>query len=283
MVIICSRRVIEKRTGKSYENFLVEEIFKPNGLKFSGFDLVKWKKNQIAKYNDWTVVESSVPNLENPLNRPIYLKPEGSGGILSTTGDLYKWYRLVFNSSRLLNESSRKKLLRVEKNNYGYGWNITQTARQTNLVYHGAYDSWLGVVTGFYNFVDEDVVVIFLGNTHMGQLLRKDDLMANIESIVFGGSVQLPPVATYDLSRAGLKATFGDYKTGDRQVNISKGKVDNQIRLRTKDPDLVKQLLLPELGKSKFKTDVQLEYFFNQITKNDYEPLKGRIYRKLNI
>ena len=109
----------------------------------------------------------------------------------------------------------------------------------------------------------------------MSQLLRKDDLMKNIESIIFGGSVRVPPASAYELSQADLKSVLGNYKREETEVNISAGKINNQIRLRTKDRELIKHLLFPNLSKPEKLTDVQLEFFFDKKNKNDYEPLKG--------
>ncbi|NNE99519.1 MAG: beta-lactamase family protein [Pyrinomonadaceae bacterium] len=273
------KKIIEIVSNKSYEKFLVEDIFKPNNLNRTGFRLVKWNKDQVVKYSDWTMSESKIKDLAYPLKRPVYLQPEGSGGLLSTTNDLYKWYQLIFNSNKLLTTNSKTKLLKTEKNNYAYGWNVTETSRNTKLISHGAYDSWLGTVTGFYNFADEDLVVIFLGNTNMSQFLRKEDLMRDIETIVFGGSVELPPESSHKASQRELDLVLGSYGRNGKTTNIAKGKIDNQIRLRTKDQNLIKHLLFPKLSESKKLTDFQLEFFVDQINKNDFAPLKGTYLR----
>ena len=87
-------KIIEKCSNKSYEQFLVEDIFRPNGLNYTGFNLVKWQKNQVAEYNDWPL-ETYEIDIRNPLNRPVYFQPEGSGGIFSTIEDLYKSGMLI--------------------------------------------------------------------------------------------------------------------------------------------------------------------------------------------
>ena len=272
-------KIIENIANKNYERFLKEELFKPHNLNHTGFNLVNWKENQVVEYTDWTT-EKSKKLIKNPLDRPAYLQPEGSGGILSTTEDLYKWHQLIFHSEKVLSAASKKKLWTVEKENYGYGWEIYETSRGTKLIEHGAYDSWVGVVAGFYNFVEEDLVVIFLGNTHMSQILRKDDLMNNIESLVFGGSVQAPPMSNFQYNRTDFDKCIGEYEYNGKSLSITKGKLKNQIRLRTTDEGTIKQLLFPNMNSLEKRTDIQLEYVLDHISRNDYEPLKGTYFRE---
>ncbi len=268
-------KIVEAVSNKSYEHFLSDDLFKPNGLQRTGFNLVDWDENQVVEYRDWTVERSSM-KLSNPLDRPIYLQPEGSGAILSTTDDMYKWYQHLFNSDEILTEESKKKLLTVEMNNYGYAWNIYKTRRGTKLIEHGAYDSWLGVVAGFYNYIDEDLVIIFLGNTHMSGILRKEDLVRNIEAIIFGGTIMIPPVAG---SNPHIKHDYkGEYTLNNVSIEISEGNLPNQLRLRTENPEVIRKILLPGIETMDQGSDEQIISFFEKINQNDWESVKGMVY-----
>ncbi len=271
-------KIIETVSKIEYERFLIEELFRPSGLYHTGFKLVEWQENQVALYTDWTT-EGNEHLIRNPLDRPIYLQPEGSGGLLSTTGDLYKWYQTIFHSENILSNQSKLKLLAAEKANYAYGWEIYQTIRNTKLIEHGAYDSWVGVVTGIYNFVEEDLVVIFLGNTHMSQFLRKDDLMNDIEALIFGGQVLIPPGLAQYQGQTEVSQHIGVYKSGAKSISILKGKTKNQLRLRTTDKATIQQILFPAQNITEKRTDVQLEYVLNNIKANNYEALRNYFYR----
>ncbi|MCB0644902.1 MAG: beta-lactamase family protein, partial [Phaeodactylibacter sp.] len=266
-------KIVEIISQNDYEQFLVEELFRPNKINSTGFKLVDWKEGQVVRYQDWTTAGSEAV-LENPLDRPVYLQPEGSGGLLSTTRDLFRWYQAVFCGDKILNSVSRKKLLTVEKESYACGWKVYSTPRKTTLIQHGGYDSWVGVVTGLYNYADEDLVLIFLGNTHMGQMLIKEDLMNNIEALLFGGLVQFPPstVGTPDASR--LKSLPGTYVHEGQSLSVSEGKLPNQLRLRTSDPALIREILLPENNLPGDQTDIQLAYILEHLASGDYEPLR---------
>ena len=271
-------KTIEVLTQKSYERFLVEELFLPNGMAHTGFNLAKWQKNQIVEYTDWTT-ESSAKILKNPLDRPIYLQPEGSGGILSTTQDLYQWFQTVFHSDKVLSEGSRKRLLTPDQQHYAYGWEVYQTSRGTSLIEHGGYDSWVGVVTGLYYFAEEDIVVIFLGNTHLSQMLRKEALMDQIEAFLFGGQVTMPPSQVFSDSPVEDGKFLGNYAHSAGSISISKGRSGQQIRLRTSDEAVIQKLLLPGRKESENSTDVQLEYVLDHLARKEYEPLRNMLFQ----
>lgn len=265
-------KVIESVSKKGYEQFLAEELLRPNGLNYTGFRLPSWEKVQVAKYTDWTT-EGSESILQNPLQRPVYLQPEGSGGLLSTTEDLYKWYQCIFHSDKVLTEGSRKKLIHPEQQNYAYGWEAFTSRRDHPLIQHGGYDSWVGVVTGLRYYLEEDLVVIFLGNTHMGELLTKDDLMNSIETIIWGGDLRMPPSNEPDPDKLDLNKYTGTYGRDEGSITLEKGKRNNQLRMRTTDPSIIQQLLLP--ANEEKRTDVQLEQIFDQINKDDFASLEG--------
>ena len=272
-------KIIEEVSNKNYESFLAQDLFRPAGISNTGFSLVNWKKNQIAHYNDWTTAGNE-HIIKDPLDRPIFLQPDGSGGILSTSTDMYKWYQAVFHTNKLLSAKSREKLLTTEKANYAYGWEVYSTSRGTKLIEHGAYDDWVGVVSGLYYFADEDLVVIFLGNTHMSEFLRKDYLMNNIESIIFGGQVHMPPLTNHHPDKDEITANTGIYKNGDNTISISKGKIENQLLLRTSDRETIQQLLFPSL-KDQERSDAQVALIFENLQSKNYEILRDHFIQEI--
>ena len=269
-------KTIESITGEAYEAFLSREVWKPFGLEFTGFHSVDWEAVRVARYDDWTT-EGAEAYLANPLDRPIYLQPEGSGGLLSTTEDLYKWYQVLFHSDKLLDEKSKAKLLQVDLGNYAYGWEVYQGKGGRRIVEHGGYDSWVGVVTGFYYFVEEDLVVIYLGNTHMGKWLQKEQLLSAIQSLLFGGEVQFPP--SYCLMEQEFipASVVGTYRSDGGKVQLDLGRQENQIRLRTADKQVIQQLLLPVRSEDSMYGDVQLEFILDRMNAGEINSLRDHL------
>lgn len=273
--VLCA--IIESLTGEDYEAFLSKQLWKPAGMQSTGFHTVAWDSQRVARYTDWTT-EGAAQYLANPLHRPSYLQPEGSGGLLSTTEDMYRWYQRLFHSDELLGDKMRAKLLQTNQENYAYGWEVYRGGNGRKVVEHGGYDSWVGVVTGFYYFVVEDIVVIYLGNTHMGKWLQKELLVSAVESLLFGGDIHYPPC--YDTSKleSSPAPVLGIYQKGDAQIELGPGKQEQQIRLRTSDEAAIRQLLLPAESKLPLYGDVQLDFILSRFEAGGLDSLAEHLF-----
>ncbi|HYE73398.1 MAG TPA: serine hydrolase domain-containing protein, partial [Blastocatellia bacterium] len=79
--------IVEKASGQTYEQFAYENLFKPAGMKSTGFvnssyKIPDWDKKTVAHvYSGET--DNGIPNAPTWFVR-------GPGGIFTTTGDLYK-------------------------------------------------------------------------------------------------------------------------------------------------------------------------------------------------
>lgn len=270
-------KIIEVITGEDYEAFLSSRFWKPADMDATGFHLIDWHPERVARYTDWTT-QGAEHYLANPLNRPKYLQPEGSGGLLSTTENMYRWYQILFHSDEILGEKMRTKLLEVDKENYAYGWEVYRTGNGRKVVEHGGYDSWVGVVTGFYYFVEEDIVVIYLGNTHMGKWLQKELLFSAVQSLLFGGEIHYPP-SYCNLKPESLSlSVLGVYHNGDGQIVLAPGKQGHQIRLRTSDKAAISQLLLPAESTAPLYGDVQLDFILDRFEADEIDSLKEHLF-----
>jgi len=117
-------RIIELSSGKSYEKFLQENVFTPAGMHSTCFDrhdhLIK---NRAAGYI-FTSIEQK--DFNNAHHFDISWLT-GSGNLLSTTGDLYRFDRAL-NNGVLLSDDSWKAMISPyvqadpDPGYYGYGW-----------------------------------------------------------------------------------------------------------------------------------------------------------------
>jgi len=108
-------RTIEVESGKAYEDFLAERIFKPLGMKDSAFYLAPENRDRLAElYNvkeGKLVASGSQPNAVtgDGATKPTYSSP--AGGLYSTAEDLAKVYRMFLNhgkyaSGQLISEAA---------------------------------------------------------------------------------------------------------------------------------------------------------------------------------
>ena len=99
--------VIEKVSGKPYERYMTEEIFKPAGVKRIGYTIPGWKKEELA------VGYSKGSRWGTPLDHawmddgPSW-NLRGNGGMLSTVEELYQWFDAAL-SGRVMSSKGTKK------------------------------------------------------------------------------------------------------------------------------------------------------------------------------
>ena len=110
--------LIEKISGKTYAQFLQENIFAPLGMTGSGYD------SQSAVLARRAAGYGPSPN--GPVNAPFLHMtiPHGAGALYSTTEDLLRWNQALF-GGKLLSAASLEKMTTPVKNDYGFGIAIT--------------------------------------------------------------------------------------------------------------------------------------------------------------
>lgn len=265
--------IVEVVSGVPCERYLREKLFLPAGMLSTGFDLPAWRRDRIARYQDWTTHEWGFP-VEMPLDRPPRLRLSGSGGMLSTVDDLYRWHQALL-GDRILSAAAREKLYHPVLDSYAYGWRIGTTDRGTKVISHGGFDSGLGVSAGFYRYVDDDVVLIVLANTNMNRQLNMEIVAAWVEGLLFGGAVPMPPPSS---TASPLQtALAGRYKLpsgGELEVFLR----GNQLVAATADPGTVLLLSLPDALAAEVPEDEAMTRIFHGIDTGDLEPLRAALW-----
>jgi CubicO group peptidase (beta-lactamase class C family) len=165
--------IIEKVSGKSYAEYVKENIFDPAGMKNSAvyskavYDKIPTKVLGHDR-NSWKY--SVAPNF---LDGPV-----GAYGIYSTVGDLFLFDRAL-RAGYLLKPATqdsaytdRNPMLRGHFN-YGYGWRLFEAPGE-KVVYHTGW--WHGFRHIFLRDMKNDVTIVLLRNMVNGSLLHLDDL-----------------------------------------------------------------------------------------------------------
>jgi len=152
--------VIEKVSGKTYEDFIEQEIFKPLGMTRSSYghntELVPGRVEGYDKGNDG-------------YQRARYLsmtQPYAAGSLLSTVDDLARWSDALWGGKVLKPESLKRmltpaKLSSGSSTRYAYGLGIGEYAGRT-IVEHGG--GIFGFVSDTLRVPDEGIFVAILSN-----------------------------------------------------------------------------------------------------------------------
>lgn len=171
--------IIEKVSGKTYEQFVQENIFTPLAMKNTGFDrnsaLIK---NRAAGY---TVKNKELENSEY-IDMTV---PGGAGAMYSTVEDLYTWDRALY-TEKLVKKATLEKIYTPYKSNYAYGWDVREQFKRKRISHGGGID---GFNTTIVRFVNDDTCIIALSNTVPATLGPMSEKLA---ALMFGEPFELP-------------------------------------------------------------------------------------------
>jgi CubicO group peptidase (beta-lactamase class C family) len=177
--------VIEKVTGKKYEQALQEMILTPLGLKDTGYD---WPRTIVAgraagyEGRGADARNSSYIDMQHPY---------AAGSLYSTVTDLLRWEQALY-TNVLLPDAAKEIMWTPFKNNYAYGWSIAEPSAATfghKRILHS------GGINGFSSMLiripGENVTAIVLSNNSSANAgLVARDLLA----LYYGQPYTVPAV-----------------------------------------------------------------------------------------
>ena len=147
--------IIEKVTGKPYEQVMREKILEPLQMTHSGFDFI-----HLQSRNKTTGYEVLNASQQIPTHLWDSTVTYAAGGIYSTVGDLYKWAKAV-GAGKLLSKDSWQQAFTPGLDHYGYGWWIDSLLGRKYVTHSGGVP---GFKSNLIYFPGEDVTIILLNN-----------------------------------------------------------------------------------------------------------------------
>jgi len=181
--------IIEKVSGKSYEQVLQENIFTPLHMNNTGYDhhgrLLKNRANGYEK-NGRSYVNASFLDMSVPY---------AAGSMYSTVEDLFLWDQALYGNKLLRKENMDllfTKHISSGGGHYGYGWGIGErplgnTAERIETIGHN------GGINGFntqlIRISSDKSFIVLLNNTGGAPL---DEMTNAIAAIIYDKSYDLP-------------------------------------------------------------------------------------------
>jgi CubicO group peptidase (beta-lactamase class C family) len=225
--------IVEIVSGTGYEQFLVDELFTPVGMRRTGYTLPGYAGDEVA------VGYRGDRRWGTFIERPSYVRGpswnlKGNGGIQTTVSDMYRWHLALAGDDLLSPEAKVKYFGRHIDEGfgdswYGYGWSISDTSRGTTRIAHNGGNSIFSA--DFHRYVDEDVVVFV---TSSSSEFFIDPISRSLAAIVFGEPFTMPPLLI-DWSRPGEDPSVLDDYAGtyrlDANSTISVRREGDQLRL----------------------------------------------------
>jgi CubicO group peptidase (beta-lactamase class C family) len=197
--------IIEKITGKSYENNLKKRITEKIGLKNTYVGTkASAAKNEAASFN----YNGEKWEKEDETDMSI---PGGAGCLVSTTNDLVKFIEALFNN-QLISESSLNKMTAI-KDGYGYGMFRFPFDEKHAYGHTGGIDEFHSML-GY--FPKDHVAFAFTGN---GVVMDMNDLAIGVLSICFNRPYTIPDFS-FHLAVAALSKYEGTYSSTQIPLKI---------------------------------------------------------------
>ncbi len=182
--------IIEKVTGKSYEQVLQEKIFTPLSMNNTGYDhygpLLKNRANGYdlngRRYVNASFIDMSVPY--------------AAGALYSTVEDLYLWNQALYGNQLLRTENMKllftKHILSGGSFYYGYGWGIGEiplgnSTERIETIGHGGGVN--GFITQITRIPSDKSFIVLLNNTGGAPL---NEMTSAIAAIIYEKSYGNP-------------------------------------------------------------------------------------------
>lgn len=134
--------IIEKASGKTYEEYLEDTFFEPLGMSSSSYgNTSRVIKNRAAGYmrKNGEFVNAEFLSMTQPY---------AAGSLLSTVDDLFKWYTAVTNDNVISKENRVKAHTSFKLNNgkptgYGFGWFLGNIQGSPMIEHGGGINGYL--------------------------------------------------------------------------------------------------------------------------------------------
>jgi CubicO group peptidase (beta-lactamase class C family) len=158
--------LVEQLSGRTWEDFLRDELLLPAGMKDTGFfGEERWPDARVpAGRGERTVLDN------RPTHWPLTWSLKGAGGIVSTGADMLRWQQAL-RGDTLLDAPTRAAAFSVQHESAempgageGYGWMVLTSRRGTRVLNHAGADD-MGFCASLFLFVDEDAVLSVMSCT----------------------------------------------------------------------------------------------------------------------
>jgi len=202
--------IIERVTGKPYEQVLKANIFDPVGMTNTGYDhhdtLIPKRASGYRKTPDGY---TNAPYLDMSI-------PYAAGSLYSTVEDLFLWDQALY-TDKLLSAQSKALMYKPFLDEYGYGWVITNASFKQNnqpvqvITHNGGIN---GFTTTIVRFPNEKNLIVMLDNTGSEYLDRLSD---SIAKVIYNQPYEPPkasivPVLTKTIAEKGIEAGVAQYR-----------------------------------------------------------------------
>jgi CubicO group peptidase (beta-lactamase class C family) len=151
--------IIEEASGKTYGNFLRENIFEPVGMEYTDHPKNQRKPNIVISKGYKAIGATEIEQARD-INWTV---KTGNGSLYSTAYDLMRFTRALFNA-QIINENSLNEVVTSHIDNTGYGWFVRPRHGKKQIHMNGRSPGYTSAIS---YFPSEDLTVIVLSNNYI--------------------------------------------------------------------------------------------------------------------
>jgi len=257
--------IVEKVSGMSFADFLMENIFKPLGMKRTavGVSPQRLISNIAMGYDE--------PEKGHFVRMPIDMATIGwaDGNVLSTVEDLFIWHNALYTESLVKYETLREAftahtLKDGKSTGYGFGWFI-DCRRGLKEIWHSG--GTVGYISRFSRFVDEDVAVIMLTNNQSWAGIKRDEIFGQIVDCVLEDKME--PLKFIKLTGDELKDYEGYYFEKGSVCECDYDNESEDLKIRCDTPRLKGEYKLNAIAADHFRFDSPADYYVTFLRQDD--------------
>jgi len=187
--------IIEKVTGRPYEQVLKENILDPLGMKNTGYDHYGTVLSKRA---------AGYIKTQNGYENAAYLDmsmPYAAGSIYSTVEDLFLWDQALY-GEKILSAASKELMFKPNLENYGYGFGIRKASLGPNKIsvpvieHNGGINGFSTIIV---RLVGDKRLIVLLDNTSQGRYL--DGMALAVTNILYGQPYETPKQSIAEILR----------------------------------------------------------------------------------
>jgi CubicO group peptidase (beta-lactamase class C family) len=208
--------LVEKLSGKSYEQMLQEKIFAPLNMKDTGYD----NHGDILK-NRATGYEKQGGYYVNSRFLDMSI-PYAAGAMYSTVEDLYKWDQALYTTTLLskedMNQYFKPYITAFGNTHYAYGWGVgyDKIGSSKDSIYTISHGGGInGFNTNISRTTSDKSLIVLLNNTGGAPL---NDITKAIQGIIYGKDYDMPKKSVADavlvvIEEKGIDAGIAHFKS----------------------------------------------------------------------
>jgi len=213
--------IIEKVSGKTYEQYVKDHLFTPAGMNNSGYG----NENRIIK-NRAKGYQGGNDGYENASYLSMTL-PYAAGSLISSVEDLWKWNRAV-HSYKIVSKASldkaftNYKLVNNKPTNYGYGWALSKVQGSPTIEHSGGIN---GFQTDALYMPKEDIFVAIFSNCNCNP---PGDMTQRIAAITMGNPYIWKEIAITETAAKEYAGVYENAEGEKRIISVEGNKLTSQ-------------------------------------------------------